>query len=302
MRFQKTQIIAVANQKGGCGKTTASVSLAAAFATLGYETCVVDIDPQCNSSETFSINPDALAEKGQFTVADAYLAERKASEIALRYEPAFDGKLSIVPGSRGLSSVYPLLTERMFQNIYEAGGKGNQIRAEDLCLLQRSLNSLRGVVDVVVIDTPPTLDFLTSTALIAADWIIVPVFPSGYDLSGLQFLLNNVDVYRSRFNPGLRLAGILLGAVDKTTVLHRDIYQKLIDSFGKDIVFRTTIARTVKFQEAATRQLTIFDHPEGNRLIENFIELAKELLSRSASSASMTPLPGVEELRRAANE
>src|SRR3954452_23435136 len=106
MRLPRTQFITLANQKGGCGKTTASVSLAAAFALEGYEVTLVDADPQCNATDSFGVDKDALAEQGRFTLADAYLTKKAAREIEYEFEEGrFSGRLRIVPGHRGLNTV-----------------------------------------------------------------------------------------------------------------------------------------------------------------------------------------------------
>src|SRR6185503_20876497 len=97
------------------------------------------------------------------------------------------------------------------------------IRREQRFRLRKSLDSLRGLHDVIIIDTPPNLDFLMTTALVAADWFIIPVFPSGYDLSGLTTLTVTVEKVRSRYNPTLRLAGVLLGNYDRSASLDRQI-------------------------------------------------------------------------------
>src|SRR5580704_3399238 len=101
------------------------------------------------------------------------------------------------------------------------------MRSEQRLRLKRSLDSLRGKRDVVVIDTPPSLDFLMVSTLVAADWFIIPVFPSGYDLRGLELLMKTVKKVRERFNPELRLAGVLLGNYDRTATLDKQIHDML---------------------------------------------------------------------------
>src|SRR5262249_10361130 len=105
MRFPKTQIIALVNQKGGCGKTTSAVALSAGFAHLGYSVCLADTDPQCNATESFGVRADSMAEEQKFTLADAYLKKRPATAIELDFADRFQGRLTLLPGNRGLSSV-----------------------------------------------------------------------------------------------------------------------------------------------------------------------------------------------------
>lgn len=109
MKFQKTQVIALANQKGGCGKTTSSISIAAAFNKLGYSVAVVDTDPQCNATTSFGINPDELPSKGMMSLLDAYMSKRAAIDIQIGFEDRFDNRLFVVPGNKNLSSVGPRL-------------------------------------------------------------------------------------------------------------------------------------------------------------------------------------------------
>src|SRR5262249_48890670 len=100
MRLSKTQIISLVNQKGGCGKTTSAVAISAAFARLGYTACLVDTDPQCNATESFGVRAESVMEQGRFTLADAYLKKRAATDIELDFEERFAGNLTLLPGNR----------------------------------------------------------------------------------------------------------------------------------------------------------------------------------------------------------
>ena len=113
MRLERTEIIVLANQKGGCGKTTAAVSLGASFAREGYSVCTVDIDPQCNTTDTFGVDRDELARAGLYTVADAYLTKKPATEIELSFGERFEERLTVIPGHRGLGSVPHLLDAQL---------------------------------------------------------------------------------------------------------------------------------------------------------------------------------------------
>lgn len=307
MRFPKTQVITLVNQKGGCGKTTSSVSLAGAFAKLGYTTCVVDTDPQCNATESFGIESEALVTEKKFTIVDAYLKRKPAKDIVIGFpEERFGGNLFVLPASRGLSSVQ-LKLESELQILIADGEKttldADEIRNEQRKRLRTSLDSLKGVFDVVIIDTPPSLDFLMISALIAADWFIIPVFPSGYDLKGLELLTRTVAKVRERFNTGIKLAGVLLGNFDKTTVLDRDIHALLVKRFGEHAVFRTTIGRSVRMREATVRGLTVFELPEAESQSDQFLTLVKEMLNRGSkkSDETLNPLPDDSVFERVVN-
>src|SRR3954447_7469132 len=307
MRLQRTKIVTLANQKGGCGKTTSTVSLAAAFALEGYSVALVDADPQCNATDSFGIDKDSLVEDGRYTLADGYLTKKAAREIEYPFaEERFEARLTLIPGNRGLNTVSHRLDAQLQATVSNENYSdldADDIKNEHRMRLRQSLESLRGHRDIVVIDTPPELGFLMTTALIASDWYIVPVFPSGYDLKGLETLARTVEKVRKRYNPTLRLAGVLLGNYDRTAKLDKDIHRALVDKFGEDLVFRTTIARSVKHRESTLYRKTIFEHAPTDQASLQYAELLKEMLNRGAKgafSATLNPLPDENALGRIA--
>src|SRR5262249_32330041 len=263
---------------------------------LGYSVCLADTDPQCNATESFGVRSESIVENGQFTLADAYLKKRAALDIELDFGTRFNGSLTLLPGNRGLSSV-PLKLESELQIAIADGEKttldADEMRSEQRVRLKRSLDSLRGKRDVVIIDTPPSLDFLMVSTLIAANWFIIPVFPSGYDLKGLELLMRTVGKVRERYNPDLRLAGVLLGNYDRTAKLDRDIHKLLQERFGDDVVFKTTIGRSVRMRDATVRGVTIFELPEAQGQGDQFVALIQEMLNRGSKRREQTlnPLP-----------
>jgi chromosome partitioning protein len=283
MQFQRTEIIALANQKGGCGKTTSAVSLAAGFAHEGYSVCLIDTDPQCNATDGIGINRDDIAKAGRYTVADAYLAKKPALEIALDFEDRFADRLTVVPGHRGLGSVPHRLDAQLQATV--SNENYSELDADDMKneyrqRLKNSLDSLRGHRDVVIIDTPPELGFLMTSSLIAADWYIIPVFPSGYDLKGLETLTRTVEKVQARYNPRLRLLGVLVGNYDARPKLDRDVHEMLVREFGEDLVFETVIHRSVKHREATVYCRTILEHAQGEPAAEQYIALTREVIKR----------------------
>lgn len=283
MRLLETRIIALANQKGGCGKTTTAVSLAAGFAHQGYTATIVDVDPQCNATDSFGIDRDDLAKAGRYTTADIFLGKKAAAEIEIPFPGRFPGELRLVPGHRGLTSVPQRLESALQAQL--AHEDSSELDTDDLKnehreRLKNSLGSLRGRSDVVFIDTPPDLGFLMTTALIAADFFLIPVFPSGYDLKGLETLMRTIEKVQKRFNPGLRLLGVLLGNYDTTAKLDSDIHNMLSRKFGKQLLFETKINRSVKHREATVYGRTIFEHaPEGQPAAQ-FVALVNEVAGR----------------------
>jgi chromosome partitioning protein len=307
VRFPKTQVIALVNQKGGCGKTTSAVAISSGFATLGYSACLADTDPQCNATESFGIRSDALVQEGKkFTLADAYLKKRPAIDIELDFGERFQGRLTLLPGNRGLSSV-PVKLEHELQIAIADGDKttldADEMRSEQRERLRKSLDSLRGKRDVVVIDTPPSLDFLMVSTLVAADWFIIPVFPSGYDLRGLELLMRTVTKVRERYNPALKLAGVLLGNYDRTATLDREIHDLLRKRFGENVVFNTTIGRSVRMREATVQGQTIFELADAQTQSQQFLTLIHEMLNRGSKKPDQTvnPLPDEQVFGRVAN-
>lgn len=304
MRFRETQIIVLANQKGGCGKTSSTVSIASAFSDLGYTVCVVDTDPQCNATDNLGVDPDLAIRGGRYTLADAYLSKVPGTKIRVFPEGRFSGRLSVLPGHRALSSVSARLENEVIQYLTDENNShldGEDLRREHRMRLKNSLDALRGEVDVVLIDTPPNLDFLMTSALIAADWYIVPVFPSGYDLKGLEVLTRTIEKVRNQYNPKLNLAGVLLGNFDRTTSLDRQVHDFLKTRFTSSLVFGTTISRSVRYREATMGRITIFEHSEGREQANQYVTLVKEMINRGAKGAfgaTVNPLPDQEAVRR----
>lgn len=304
MKFHETQIIVFANQKGGCGKTSSTVATAAAFAALGYRVCVLDTDPQCNATENLGVDPDQVVRERRLTLADAFLSKAPALQIAVTPKDRFDGLISLVPGHRALSSVGPRLENEVLQLLGDPNSSdldAEDVRREHRMRLRQSVDSLRGEYDVVLIDTPPNLDFVMSSALIAADWYVVPTFPSGYDLNGLQVLTRTIEKVRKAYNPGLTLAGVLLGNYDRTTALDRQVHDLLRKRFTPALVFSTTIARSVRYREAAIGRITIFEHPQGQEQAAQYTALVKEMLNRgskTSTNSTLNPLPNPEEIEQ----
>lgn len=297
MQLAKTQTIVLSNQKGGCGKTTASVSIAAALARAGYSVTLIDTDPQCNATDSFGLVRDDLTKQGRFTVADAYMAKKPISEIQIPLQDRFGGNLAVVASHRGLSAIQPRLDAEVQNRI--ASEQSSDLDADDLrnehrARLKNALASLQGKRDFVVIDTPPDLGFILTTALIAADWYIIPVFPSGYDLKGLETLTRTVEKVQKRYNAKLRLLGVLLGNYDGRAKLDRDIQKMLVDMFGEERVFQTNVNRSVKHREATVYGLTIFEHAEGEQSSQQYEQVAREIISRIGGEPVIIPMPKTE--------
>ena len=283
---QRPTTIVLANQKGGCGKTTTSISFAAGLVERGHHTCIVDLDPQCNVTSVFDVDLDQLRRDGKYTILDAYTQKRKAVEIALSTESG-GVRFGLLPGHRALDQVHPKLEAELLTTITHGDQSPldeDDIRAEQRLRLRTSLDTLGEFFEYVVIDTPPALGFLLTSALIAADRYIIPVFASGFDLDGLSKLTTTVRKVRERANPGLELLGVVLGNFDSSTTLDADIFSKLQQRFG-DKMCKTKITRSVKHREATVHQSTIFEHAPGTPAANQFLDLTDELLARIPNEA-----------------
>lgn len=238
-----------------------------------------------------------MIRQGRYTLADAHLGKVPAARIAAVPAGRFGGRIAVAPGHRTLSSVAARLEGEVLQLLADGAASdldGEDLRREHRLRLRRSLDSLRGTFDVVLVDTPPNLDFLMTSALVAADWYVVPAFPSGYDLKGLEVLTRTIEKVRRQYNPGLALAGVLLGNYDRTTTLDKQVYDLLRRRFTPAVVFTTTIGRSVRYREATLSRLTIFEHPEGREQAAQYKALVRELINRGAKGAfgaTLNPLP-----------
>ena len=286
MKLKRTHIISFANQKGGCGKTTAAVSIAAAFNRLGYSACLVDTDPQCNSTDNFVDGRDKFVEEGKFTLADVYLAKKAARDAQMNVDGNDENTKNrpmLVAGHRGLGSVEKRLETHLQAQIADSDSSpldADDFRNDHRSRLKKSLDTLRGIHDFIVIDTPPDLGFLMTTALMASDWYVIPVFPSGYDLDGLSALTRTADKVRKRSNSRLQLLGVLLGNFDVRAKLDQQIFSLLQRKFGEEFVFEDTISRTVRQREAPIYKRTIFEHAPTERAAENFLAVAKQIINK----------------------
>ena len=277
----ETQIIAFANQKGGCGKTTSAVNIAASLVALGFSVCLVDTDEQCNSTSNFGFEFD---DEADHTVVDIYLAKKPAESAAIDLGERFENRFWIVRGHRGLSSV-PHTLQAQLQSAIASDEEKSELDADDIrhehrLRLKRSLDSLRGRFDFVIIDTPPALGFQMTSSLIAADSYIIPIFASNHDMKGLEMLQKNIAKVRERYNTDLRLLGVLLGNVDARTKLDRDVEALLIRKFGSDVVLKTVIHRGVKHREATFYHKTIIEHAPDEPASEQFLSATRELIER----------------------
>jgi chromosome partitioning protein len=259
-RFQRGYALAVANQKGGVGKTTTAVNLAAALAEMDCRVLLLDFDPQGNASSGIGMRP----EPGSPTIYEA-LSEAVPLIEALR--PTSQPNLMLAPAAIDLAGA----------EIELVGALSRERR------LRRVLEPVRGAFDVVVIDCPPSLGLLTINALCAADGVIVPIQTEYYALEGLGAFRRSAELVRTQLNPALEITGFVLTMLDGRTRLSQQVVQDVRRHLGAR-VFNTRIPRTVRLAEAPSfgQPITMFDPTSRGAMA--YRNLAAEVLNRLVQS------------------
>jgi chromosome partitioning protein len=248
-------VYAIANQKGGVGKTTTAVNVAACIAEAGYETLLVDVDPQANA--TVGLGISRAQSPGLYEVLTG-----EATAAAALTDSSIGG-LQVLPAGAGLAGA----------NIELPRIEGFEQR------LRETLEPLRGRFEYILLDCPPSLGPLTVSALVAADRVIVPVQTEYFALEGLAGLLETLALVQRELNPRLTVAGMLLTMHDSRTRLGRDVEREVREHFP-DLVFDTVIPRNVRVGEAPSYGLPVTHHDPHSAGAEAYFELAKEVAAR----------------------
>ncbi len=253
------RILAIANQKGGVGKTTTAINLGASLAAGESKTLLIDMDPQGNAGSGLGIPIRDL----KYSVYDLLLEDVNGEEIVHRTELKF---LDVIPSNRDLAGA----------EVELVAVEGREFR------LSRALAALRAKYEHIIIDCPPALSLLTINALVAADAVIVPLQCEYFALEGIAELMNTIELIRGGLNPRLTLEGILLTMFDGRMSLANQVAEEARTHFG-DHVFKTMIPRNVRLSECPSFGKPIVLYDLRSKGCEGYLALARELLQREAA-------------------
>jgi chromosome partitioning protein len=250
--------IAITNQKGGVGKTTTAINLAAGLAQKGLKTLLIDLDPQANSTMS---NVDLEEFNGN--MYDVLNGGTSLAEV-------------VVPGALENLFIAPSRIAMAKLEVRLAGELDAPYRLKDC------IDSLGGEYDAIIIDTPPTLGLLTVNAMVAATHVLIPIQASYFALEGTDDLLETIDKIKARPNTQLRVLGVLITMFDRRTILAREVREEILEVFG-DHVFDTFITKSVRLEESPAHRSSIFDHAPSSSGAYEYYRLCEEVLQRVGS-------------------
>ncbi len=257
------KIIALVNQKGGVGKTTSSINLAACLGYLGKRSLLIDLDPQGNSTTGLGIDKGDIKK----SIYDLLIGEANFKEVVKKTKFK---NLYIIPATISLAGADLELAEK--SRLDPEFSKNKQ--------LKKGLEEAKEIFDYIIIDCPPSLGLLTTNALTAANSVIIPVQCEFFALEGIMQLLNSIMLAQKTLNPTLDIEGVLLTMLDNRTNLGLEVVQD-IKSYFKERVYDTIIPRLVRLSEAPSHGKPIIYYDSKSRGAEAYINLAKEVISRN---------------------
>jgi chromosome partitioning protein len=251
------KIVGIVNQKGGVGKTTTAINLAACLALDGLKVLLVDCDPQANATSGLGVGRD----DNRNSIYDVLMGDATAAEILL---PTEIENLSLLPGNKNLTGA----------NIELAGDEDRALK------LRKALEPIQAKFDIIILDCPPALDLLTLNSLAAADSLIVPMQAEYFALEGISELVSNLERVRGAFNSKLIIEGVLLTMYDDRTNLAQQVTDTLREFF-KERLFKTVIPRNIRLAEAPSHGKPVALYDARSRGAEAYFELAAEYMERN---------------------
>ncbi|RKX29793.1 MAG: ParA family protein [Candidatus Zixiibacteriota bacterium] len=250
------KIIAVANQKGGVGKTTTAVNLSSCLAAAEYKTCLVDMDPQANSTSGVGVNQEEI----ELSIYDVLIGQKSFVECVRETDLAY---LHIMPSSISLVGAEVELVSMMSRE----------------SRLKSALSTIKEEYQYIIIDCPPSLGLLTINTLTAADSVIIPIQCEYYALEGLGQLMNTIKLVQQNLNPDLQIEGVLLTMYDKRLNLSREVQSQVRDHFNSK-VYNTVISRNVRLSEAPSFGKPIILYDVLSTGAENYMALTREIVEQ----------------------
>ena len=251
------KIIAIANQKGGVGKTTTSINLSAALAEEGKKVLVVDADPQGNTTSGFGIEKNEI----ENTIYELFLGDCSVQECVIKEEKS---GVSLIPSNVNLSAV----------EVELIGTDRKEF------ILKKEIDWIKDKYDYIIIDCPPSLNLLTINALTTADSVMVPIQCEYYALEGLGQLIYTVNLIKQRLNPKLEMEGVVFTMYDSRTNLSEDVVQN-VKNVLKQYIFSTIIPRNIRLAEAPSRGIPVNLYDPKSSGAESYRNLAKEVIKKN---------------------
>lgn len=252
------RIIAIANQKGGVGKTTTAINLSASLAVIEKRVLIIDADPQANATSGLGFNPESEENN---TLYEVLIGEKEIKETILKTE---------VEGLDIITS-----------HINLVGAEIEMLDMEEReSVLKKALDAIRDDYDYIIIDCAPSLGLITINSLTAADSVIIPVQPEYFALEGLGKLLNTITLVQTRLNTGLTIEGFLFTMFDSRLRLHNQVVEEVKTHF-QDMVFETVITRNIRLSEAPSYGKPVILYDAVSSGANNYLNLAKELIEKN---------------------